>query len=46
VDEVSRAGLLKGVGGGAFAPNKTATRAEVATLLTRFIQEYGLEDEE
>jgi hypothetical protein len=34
------AGLLNGVGEDNYAPAKTATRAEVATLLVRFIQGY------
>jgi hypothetical protein len=34
------AGLLNGVGGNNYAPTKTATGAEVATLLMRFAQAY------
>jgi hypothetical protein len=34
------AGVLGGVGEGNFAPEKTATRAEVATVLMRFVQRY------
>ncbi len=42
VDAMSAAKLLNGVGGNSFMPLKTATRAEVATLLARFITEYSL----
>ncbi|MDR1573528.1 MAG: S-layer homology domain-containing protein, partial [Clostridiales Family XIII bacterium] len=35
------AGLLNGVGDNNYAPTRTATRAEVATLLTRFVQNYA-----
>jgi hypothetical protein len=35
------AGLLNGVGENNYAPTRTATRAEVATLLTRFVQNYA-----
>jgi hypothetical protein len=34
------AGLINGVGDDNYAPTKTATRAEVATLLARFVQGY------
>jgi hypothetical protein len=34
------AGLLNGVGDGAYAPARTATRAEAAALLARFMQRY------
>ena len=34
-------GLMNGVGGGRLAPLSGATRAEAATLLTRFCQQYG-----
>jgi hypothetical protein len=34
------AGLLNGVGDDLYAPQKTATRAEVATMLMRFVQGY------
>ena len=34
------AGLINGVGENNYAPTRTATRAEVATLLTRFAQNY------
>jgi hypothetical protein len=37
------AGILNGVGGGNYAPNKTATRAEVAMMLMRFIQNNDIE---
>ncbi|SHH88373.1 Ig-like domain (group 2) [Sporobacter termitidis DSM 10068] len=42
VEALVKAGLLNGVGDGTFAPAKTASRAEVAALLARFIQDYGL----
>ena len=42
VNTITQAGLLSGVGNNQFAPKKTATRAEVATLLARFIQDYAL----
>ncbi|MDR2355917.1 MAG: hypothetical protein LBE16_06945 [Clostridiales Family XIII bacterium] len=32
---------MNGVGDNTYAPAKTATRAEVATLLTRFVQGYA-----
>ncbi|MDR1246454.1 MAG: S-layer homology domain-containing protein [Clostridiales Family XIII bacterium] len=35
------AGVLNGVGDDLYAPAKTATRAEVATMLMRFVQGYG-----
>jgi hypothetical protein len=35
------AGLINGVGEGNYAPARTATRAEVATLLMRFAQNYA-----
>jgi hypothetical protein len=35
------AGILNGVGEDNYAPTKTATRAEVATMLTRFVQGYA-----
>jgi hypothetical protein len=38
VNAMAAAGLINGVGGGNFAPLKTATRAEAATLLARFDQ--------
>ncbi|MDR2421462.1 MAG: S-layer homology domain-containing protein [Oscillospiraceae bacterium] len=41
VDAMARAGIINGVGDGRFAPEDTATRAEVATLLSRFTQEYA-----
>jgi hypothetical protein len=34
------AGILNGVGDNNYAPTKTATRAEVATMLMRFVQGY------
>lgn len=34
-------GLISGLGNGTVAPQKTATRAEVATILMRFDQAYG-----
>jgi len=34
-------GIITGRGGGSFAPQRTATRAEVAVILERFI-EYTL----
>jgi hypothetical protein len=34
------AGILNGVGDDLYAPAKTATRAEVATMLKRFVQGY------
>jgi hypothetical protein len=40
VDAMTRAGILAGVGDGAFAPKSTATRAQVAALLSRFTQTY------
>lgn len=42
VAAMAGAGLIEGTGDGTFAPQKTATRAEVAALLTRFIQGYSL----
>ncbi|MDR2665181.1 MAG: S-layer homology domain-containing protein, partial [Oscillospiraceae bacterium] len=41
VDAMARAGTINGVGEERFAPKNTATRAEVATLLSRFVQEYA-----
>ena len=41
VQDMAAAGLLTG-SNGAFNPKSTATRAEVATVLARFIQGYGL----
>jgi hypothetical protein len=41
VNAMARAGIINGVGEGRFAPKNTATRAEVATLLSRFVQEYA-----
>jgi hypothetical protein len=35
------AGILNGVGDNLYAPAKTATRAEVATMLMRFVEGYG-----
>jgi hypothetical protein len=35
------AGILNGVGDDLYAPTKTATRAEVATMLMRFVEGYG-----
>ena len=37
VDICTRAGLVQGVGGNAFAPKQSASRMEVSTLLTRFV---------
>lgn len=37
VDICTRAGLIQGVGGNAFAPKQSASRMEVSTLLTRFV---------
>jgi hypothetical protein len=34
------AGILNGVGDNNYAPPRTATRAEVVTMLTRFMQGY------
>ena len=34
-----RSGLLNGVGGGNLAPQKNTTRAEMAVILYRFLQE-------
>ena len=42
VEAMASAGLIQGMGDGTFAPRQTATRAEVATLLARFMQEYSL----
>ena len=39
---MASAGLIEGMGDGTFAPKETATRAEVATLLARFMQGYSL----
>jgi hypothetical protein len=41
VARLAAAGLIVGVGGGEYAPQKTATRAEVATLFARFAQGYS-----
>jgi hypothetical protein len=38
VEAMAKAGIINGIGGGRFAPKNTATRAEVATLLARFLQ--------
>jgi hypothetical protein len=35
------AGILNGVGDNNYAPARTATRAEVATMLMRFVEGYG-----
>jgi hypothetical protein len=40
VNQFAAAGLIAGVGDNLYAPLKTATRAEVATLLTQFVQGY------
>jgi hypothetical protein len=40
VEAMARAGIVNGVGENRFAPKNTASRAEVATLLSRFVQEY------
>jgi hypothetical protein len=40
VEAMARAGIINGVGGGRFAPKDTATRGQVAALLSRFVQEY------
>jgi uncharacterized membrane protein YgcG len=37
VERMNRYGIIKGTGDGALAPKKTATRAEVAALLHRFV---------
>lgn len=37
VDTIYRFGIINGVGNNTFAPKKTATRAEVAQMLNRFI---------
>lgn len=37
VDFCTRAGLIQGVGGGAFAPQQSASRMEVSTLLARLV---------
>lgn len=42
VEAMAKAGLLNGVGDNRFAPDDTATRAEVAALLARFIEDYSL----
>ena len=42
VQAMAAAGLLVGTDKGAFEPQGTATRAEVATLLARFVQNYSL----
>ncbi len=42
VTEMAEAGLIEGTGDGIFAPLKTATRAQVAVLLVRFAENYGL----
>lgn len=42
VSQMAKAGLLNGVGDNKFAPKNTATRAEVAALLARFIADYSL----
>ena len=31
-------GLINGIGGGKLAPRNTATRAQIATILTRYLQ--------
>jgi hypothetical protein len=40
VHAMARARIIKGVGNNLFAPADAATRAEVATLLSRFVQTY------
>lgn len=42
VQAMASAGLLVGTDNGAFAPKGTATRAEVATLLARFVKNNSL----
>ena len=42
VETVVKAGLLKGVGDDRFSPASDASRAQVATLLARFMKEYNL----
>ena len=42
VAAMASVGLIEGMGDGTFAPKETATRAEVATLLARFMQGYSL----
>ena len=42
VEIITNAGLIKGMGDDIFSPKTSATRAQVAALLVRFVKEYSL----
>ena len=42
VETIANAGLIKGMEGNRFSPKTSATRAQVAALVVRFVKEYSL----